>query len=64
MKKTLKFVVDLLIIVASFEVSENVAERVVKNGVWWVELLVYMAVYMSLQGAVWLIKRAIARRDA
>lgn len=64
MKKSLKFVVDLLIIVASFEVSEKVAERVVKNGVWWVELLVYMAVYMSLQGAVWLIKRAIDRRDA
>lgn len=64
MKKVLKFILDLLIIVASFEVSERVAHSVVKNGAWWVELLVYMAVYMGLQGAVWLVKRVLTRKDA
>lgn len=64
MKKFLRLIVDLLIIVASFEVSEYVAGSVVKNGAWWAELLVYMAVYMSLQGAIWLVKRAFVRKDA
>ena len=58
MKKLGGLIVDLLIIIISFEVSEYVAETLFHTTRWWVEMLLYLAVYMVLQGIVWLIKHA------
>lgn len=67
MKKILKFLLkvgfDVGVIAVSFSVSEYVAQAVLKNRSWWVELILYMAVYMTLSGLAWLVKHLWKRRS-
>ena len=56
-QRIVKFIIDFLIIAISFEISEYVAIQVLHSEKWVVELIIYMVVYMLLQGIVSLAKR-------
>ena len=56
-QRIIGFIIDFIIIAVSFEISEYFAIDVLQVGKWYVELLAYMVVFMSLQGIVSLVKR-------
>ena len=50
------FIIDFIIIAVSFEISECFAVQVFQSEKWYVELIAYMVVFMSLQSLVSLVK--------
>lgn len=56
-QKILNFIIDFIIIAVSFEISDYFAIQVFQSEKWYVELVIYMVVFMSLQGIVSLVKR-------
>lgn len=62
-KRILNFIIDFIIIVVSFEISEYFAVQVFQSEKWYVELIVYMVVFMSLQGIVNLVKRSWSKKN-
>ena len=56
-QKILNFIIDFIIVAVSFEISEYFAVQVFQSEKWYIELIVYMVVFMSLQGFVGLVKR-------
>lgn len=56
-QRILNFIIDFIIIAVSFEISEYFAIDVLKIEKWYVELIAYMVVFMSLQSVVNLVKR-------
>ena len=51
------FIIDFIIIAISFEISEYIAVQAFQSEKLYVELIIYMVVFMSLQGVVGLVKR-------
>ena len=62
-QRIVKFIIDFLIIAISFEISEYVAIKVFHSEKWYVELIIYMVVFMLLQGLVSLVERMWNMRD-
>ena len=56
-QRIIGFIIDFIIIAVSFEISEYFAIDVLQLEKWYVELIAYMVVFMSLQGIVSLVKR-------
>ena len=56
-QRIIGFIIDFIIIAVSFEISEYFAIDVLQLKKWYVELIAYMVVFMSLQGIVSLAKR-------
>lgn len=61
-QRIIGFIIDFIIIAVSFEMSEYFAVQVFKSEKWFVELIVYMVVFMSLHGIVSLVKKGGTRR--
>ena len=51
------FIIEFIIIALSFEISEYFAVQVFQSEKWYVELIVYVVVFMLLQGSVSYAKR-------
>ena len=45
-QKILNFIIDFIIIAVSFEISEYFAVQVFQSEKWYIELIVYMVVFM------------------
>ena len=56
-QRIIGFIIDFIIIAVSFEISEYFAVQVFQSEKWYIELIVYMVVFMSLHGFVGLVKR-------
>ena len=56
-QRIIGFIIDFIIIAVSFEISEYFAIDVLQLEKWYVELIAYMVVFMSLHGFVGLVKR-------
>lgn len=56
-QRIIGFIIDFIVIAVSFEISEYFAVQVFQSEKWYIELIVYMVVFMSLQGVVSLVKR-------
>lgn len=56
-QRIIGFIIDFIIIAISFEISEYIAVQAFQSEKWYVELIIYMVVFMSLQGVVGLVKR-------
>lgn len=61
-QKIAHFIIDFIIIAVSFEILEYFAVGVFQSEKWFVELIVYMMVFMSLQGIVSLVKRLLKKK--
>lgn len=61
-QKILHFVIDFIIIAISFDISEYFAVQVLQSGKWFVELIIYMVVFMSLQGVVSLVRQFLNKK--
>lgn len=57
------FLIDFIIIAVSFEISEYFAVQIFQSEKWYVELIIYMLVFMSLQGIVSLVKRLWSKKN-
>ena len=51
------FIIEFIIIALSFGISEYFAVQVFQSEKWYVELIVYVVVFMLLQGSVSCVKR-------
>ena len=56
-QRIIGFIIDFIIIAVSFEISEYFAVQVFQSEKWYIELIVYIVIFMSLQGIVGLVKR-------
>ena len=62
-QRILNFIIDFIIVAVSFEISEYFAVQVFQWEKWYIELIVYMVVFMSLQGAVGVVKRSWNKKN-
>ena len=56
-QRIIGFIIDFIIIAVSFEISEYFEVQVFQSEKWYIELIVYIVIFMSLQGIVGLVKR-------
>lgn len=62
-QRIMQFIIDFIIIAVSFEISEYFAERVFQSEKWFVELIIYMIIFMSLHGIVSLGKQFLNKKE-